>query len=58
MQHSMRAEDLTLQHSRLLECFQILKQLLFVLGGQLGAVGVASVAVSFFSRIEKKIRLR
>jgi hypothetical protein len=38
--------------------FQIFEQFLFVLVRQLRAVGVALIAVSFFSRIEKKIRLR
>ena len=42
----------------LLKCFQVFEQFLFVPVRQLGAVNVTLVAVPFFSRVEKKIRLR
>ena len=40
-----------------LKRLQVLKQFLFVLVGQLRSVRMALVAVPFFSRIEKKIRV-
>jgi len=40
-----------------LEHLQIFEQFLFVLVRQLCAVGVTLITVSFFSRIEKEVRL-
>jgi hypothetical protein len=43
---------------RALQPLQIVEQFLLVLARQLRAVGVAIVAVTFFPRVEKDIRLR
>ena len=46
------------QARSLLKRLQVFEQFLFVPVRQLGAVNVTLVAVPFFSRVEKKIRLR